>query len=95
MAVARVYECKGWTADQYDSLIKTVDSRHGYDGRIWPGNLFHWAAVTDDGILAVDVSESVEVADRLAQELLGPTVAELGLPRPTVTQHTVYGLLSR
>lgn len=95
MTVARLYECKGWSADQYDLLIKTVDSTNGYDGQIWPGNLFHWASVTDDGILAVDVSESVEVADRLAQEVLGPTVAELGLPMPTVTQYEVHNFLSR
>ena len=94
MAIARLFECPGWTAEQYDLLIKTVDQRSSLGGRAWPGNLFHWAAVTGEGILAVDVSGSREAADRLAQELLAPAVAELGLSMPTVTEHEVHNYLA-
>lgn len=95
MAIARLFQCSGWTRDQYDELMKTIDDRGGLEGRAWPGNLFHWAAITDDGILAVDVSESAEAADQLVSELLGPVIAELGLSMPEITQHEVHNYLSR
>ncbi len=95
VAIARLFECSGWTPDQYDQLIKTVDDRGGFGGRAWPGNVFHWAAATDDGILAVDVSESAEAADRLVGDYLAPVIAELGLSTPKVTQHEVHNYLSR
>jgi hypothetical protein len=95
MAIARLFECPGWTPDQYDQLIKTVDDRGSFGGRAWPGNLFHWATVTNDGILAVDVSESADAADRLVEEVLGPAIAELGLSLPKITEHQVHNYLSR
>jgi hypothetical protein len=95
MAIARLFTCRGWTADQYDLLIKTIDTRRGFGGRAWTGNLFHWAALTEDGLLAVDVSESREAADNLAQEVLGPVVAELSLPMPVITEYEVHNYLTR
>ncbi len=94
MALARLFECPGWTAEQYGLLIKTVDRRASLGGRAWRGNLFHWATLTTEGILAVDVSESREAADRLAQDLLAPAVAELGLSMPTITEHEVRNHLA-
>jgi hypothetical protein len=51
MAIARIFEAKGWTPEQYDRLIKAMD----FEGRAGPGVLYHWAARTADGMIAVDV----------------------------------------
>ena len=75
MPVARVFEGRGWSSEQYDRLIDRMD----LGGRSAPGVLFHWSAVTDDGILAVDVYEDRESADRLVQEKVGPIAQSLGL----------------
>src|SRR4051812_28918739 len=77
-AIARVFEGKGWTTEQYDELIRRLSEGLGLEaGRSAPGVLFHWAAATDDGIRAVDVYESREAADRLVGETIGPLVGEL------------------
>jgi hypothetical protein len=55
--------------------------------------LFHWAATTDGGMRAVDVYESREAADRLAQDRIGPLTAELGLPMPEIAEYEVHNLL--
>jgi hypothetical protein len=56
--------------------------------------LFHWAAVTGDGVHAVDVYESREAADRLVQQQVGPIAAELGLAAPDIDEYEVRGYLS-
>ena len=61
MPIARVFDGKGWTPQQYDALIEKMQ----LGGRSAPGVLFHWAAQTSDGMRAVDVYESREAADRL------------------------------
>lgn len=89
MAIARVFDAKGWTPQQYDTLIERMD----LGGRSGPGVLFHWAAPTPEGMRAVDVYESVEAADRLAQEKIGPLVQQLGLSMPAITQFEVHSIL--
>jgi hypothetical protein len=89
MAVARTFDCHGWSAGQYDELIRRMD----LSGASAPGVLFHWAAVTDDGMRAVDVYESREAADRLAGGLIAPLCSELGLPMPEVTEQAVHAYL--
>jgi hypothetical protein len=64
------------------------------DGHSAPGVLFHGAAVTGDGVHAVDVYEPREAADRLVQQKVGPAVAELGLPSPDIREYEVRGYLS-
>ena len=90
MAIARVFDGKGWTAEQYDELI----GRMNLGGRAGPGVLFHWAAQTGDGMRAVDVYESREAADELAQSRIGPLVAELGLPMPEISEYDVHAYLT-
>ena len=59
MAIARVFDGKGWSSEQYDALIDKLVARMGLaPGRSVPGVLFHWAAATKDGMRAVDVYES-------------------------------------
>jgi hypothetical protein len=89
MAIARVFEAKGWTTKQYDAVIDRME----LDGRAAPGVLFHWAAATDDGMRAVDVYDSRGDADALAEERLGPIVAALGLPMPDIAEYEVYSTL--
>jgi hypothetical protein len=89
MAIAREFECRGWTPQQYDTLIERMDLG-GYSA---PGVLFHWAAQTPHGMRAVDVYESREAADRLAQQLIAPLAQELGLPMPEITEFEVYAIL--
>jgi hypothetical protein len=95
MAIARVFEGKGWTAQQYDELIAKLVADLGLaPGRSAPGVLFHWAATTDEGVRAVDVYESRDAADRLVQDSIGPIAANLGLPAPDITEYEVHNLLA-
>jgi hypothetical protein len=95
MAVARVFEGKGWTAQQYDELIAKLVAELGLaPGQSAPGVLFHWSATTDNGMRAVDVYESREAADRLVQDTIGPIAAGLGLPLPDITEYEVHNLLA-
>ena len=89
MAIARVFEGRGWTLEQYDELMTRMD----LGGHSAPGVLFHWAAATDAGVRAVDVYESREAADRLVQEKVGPISAALGLPAPEVSEYPVHSYL--
>lgn len=96
MAIARVFDGKGWTAQQFDELNARLISKLGLEaGQSAPGVLFHWSTVTDDGIRVVDVYESREAADRLAQEAIGPIAGELGLSMPEITEHDVHAYLRR
>ena len=82
MKVVRVFDCKGWSAEQYDELIRRMD----LGGHSAPGVLFHVAGPTSEGFRAIDVYESVEAADRVAADSLMPIAMELGLTPPDVTQ---------
>lgn len=95
MAIARTFNGKGWTPQQYDELIAKLVADLGLEpGRSAPGVLFHWAAVTDDGMHAVDVYESREAADRLVQDRIGPIAASLGLSLPEITEFEVHNVLT-
>jgi hypothetical protein len=94
VAIARVFDGKGWTTQQYDELIGRLVSQLGLQaGKPAPGVLFHWAAATDDGMRAVDVYESREAADQLVGESIGPIAGELGLPMPDISEYEVHNLL--
>lgn len=90
MAIAREFNGAGWTPEQYDALIERMD----LGGHSAPGVLYHWAAATADGMHAVDVYESREAADSLAQEKIGPIAADLGLPAPEVREYEVHAVLT-
>lgn len=94
MAIARVFDGKGWTTAQYDELMKRlVNKLELAPGRAAQGVLFHWAATTDGGMRAVDVYESREAADQLVSEAIGPIAGEIGLPLPEITEYEVHNLL--
>jgi len=94
MAIARVFDGKGWTTGQYDELMVRLVDRLGLEkGEPAPGVLCHWAAATDDGMRAVDVYDSREAADRLVGETIGPIAGELGLPMPDISEYEVHNLL--
>ena len=93
MAIARVFDGKGWTTAQYDELLSRLIDGFGRGRRAAPGVLFHWAAATDDGVRAIDVYESREAADSLAQEHIGPVAAELGMSMPEITEYEVHDYL--
>ena len=90
MAIARMFEGRGWTAAQYDELIE----RMNLGGHSAPGVLFHWAAETDGGMRAVDVYESRESADALATESIAPLAQELGLTMPEISEYEVHNYLT-
>jgi hypothetical protein len=94
MAIARMFEGKGWTTAQYDELIVKLVADLGLaPGQSAPGVLFHWAAATDNGMRAVDVYDSREAADRLVEDHIGPIAGALGLPLPDITELEVHNLL--
>jgi len=94
MAIARIFEGKGWTTAQYDELLSRLIDGFRRGRRAAPGVLFHWSAATDDGMRAVDVYESRAAADDLVQQHIGPIAAELGLPMPDVSEFEVHDYLS-
>ena len=93
MAVARIFDGKGWTAEQYDDLLKRLLDGLGRGRRTAPGVFFHWSAATEDGMRAVDVYETREAADILAGQI-GPIAAELGLAMPDITEFEVHDYLT-
>ena len=96
MAIARVFDGRGWTPQQYDALMGRLVDRLGLPpGRPAAGVLFHWAAPTGDGLRAVDVYESREAADRLASDAIGPISAELGMSMPEISEYEVHAYLAR
>jgi hypothetical protein len=95
VAIARTFEGKGWTPEQYDELIARLVAQLGLpDGRSAPGVLFHWAAQTDAGMRAVDVYESREAADALVAHQIAPLAQELGLSLPEISELEVRNFLS-
>lgn len=93
MAIARVFDGKGWSAQQYDDLLARLLDGFGQGRKTAPGVLFHWSAVTEDGMRAVDVYESREAADNLAPQI-GAIAADLGLAMPDVSECEVHDFLT-
>ena len=95
MAIARIFDGKGWTTEQYDALLeRLIDALGLPPGRSADGVLFHWSAATADGVRVVDVYESREAADRLASEQIGPLAGALGLNPPDITEYEVHRILT-
>ena len=96
MALARVFDGKGWTPEQLDALNSKLMTRLDLEpGQSAPGVLFHWSTRTDEGIRVIDVYDSREAADELAQQHIGPLAGELGLSYPEITEYEVHGYLRR
>ena len=91
MAVAIEMWFRGATREQYDKVIELMGLT---GGNIPPGAIFHWTAVTDDGLRIVDVWESREVFDRFAEEQIGPYSQQAGITeQPEMVYRDVYNHL--
>ncbi len=89
MPVAVDFNFPGATAEQYDAAIKAIG--HGAPGTPHVGGaLFHWAAVTSDGVRVVDVWESREQFERFSQEKIVPAATQAGLPAPEIQFFDVH-----
>ena len=83
MAIAVDLNFPGATADQYDATVKLIG--HGAQGTPHVGGaLFHWAAVTSDGVRVVDVWDSREQFERFSQEKIVPAVEQTGMGTPEI-----------
>lgn len=70
-------ESEGFSPDDYDDVTSKLDS-HAGDGSSHPA-VTHVAAITEDGMVFMDIWESPEAAQRFFEEEVGPAGAEAGL----------------
>ena len=70
--------------------MQGFEDQFGY--RLAPGNLLHAAGSTADGFRALDVFESREVADRVAQQV-AQLAGAAGLGMPTISEFETHNLL--
>lgn len=92
MAIAVDLNFPGATADQYDAAVKAIG--HGAPGTPHVGGaLFHWAAVTSDGVRVVDVWDSREQFERFSQEKIVPAVEQAGMPAPEIQFFDIHNYL--
>lgn len=87
MAIVRVYDCPGWSIDQYDQVIEKIGAG---GGGLPSGILFHAAGATAGGVRVVEGYESVEIANQFIESKVAPTATELGLPLPQMSGFTVH-----
>jgi hypothetical protein len=92
MAVLMTLEVPGGTTDKYDRANEILGVA---EEQTPPGLVVHVCAVTDDGILIVDVWDSVTSLDDFAQNRLRAALAEVEMPeatpRVTPVHHLVFG----
>jgi hypothetical protein len=80
-AVLVIVEIDGMSTDDYDALTGDIDA-HAGDGSGHP-SVSHIAAVTDDGLVAVDIWGSEEEFAKFGQEELAPRVGDkMGQMKP-------------
>lgn len=75
-----VIEVTGFTTDSYDRMASSLEA-HAGDQSNHPA-VQHVAAVTDDGMLVVDVWESPEAFAAFAESQVGPAAAAAGMTAP-------------
>jgi hypothetical protein len=80
----------GATLAQYDQVMELMNL-----GDTPPeGAIFHWVAGTGDGIVVLDVWETMEQFDRFARENIGPFTQQVGIPSPPeITTYAVHNTL--
>jgi hypothetical protein len=74
MTLALLFEVPGYTQEQHDQVIETLQRR----GITAEGRIFHLAGPMEGSWRILDVWESQEAANKFFQEALGPTFQELG-----------------
>ena len=75
-----VIDMAGLTTDTYDRMAASMDA-HGSELRDHPA-VQHVAAVTDDGLLVVDVWESPDAFGAFAESQIGPAAEAAGVTAP-------------
>jgi hypothetical protein len=79
MAVLMMLDFDGMSVEQYEQVNESMDIRGDEDAP--DGLISHTAALTDNGIMIVDVWESEESLERFFEERLGAALAEAGVPQ--------------
>jgi hypothetical protein len=74
--VIMMAEIPGAGTDVYDQMVGDIPA-HAEDNH---PSVSHVVAVTDDGLMVVDIWESPEAFGRFADEQIGPAAANAGLP---------------
>jgi hypothetical protein len=74
--VILLFETPGFNPQHYDEVTAKMDA-HEADGTGHPA-VSHTAAVTDDGMVFVDIWESGEAAGKFVEEQVGPAAASAG-----------------
>jgi hypothetical protein len=91
MAVLMTLEVPGGTTAQYDRTNEIMGIARAHDAP--PGLIVHTCAVTDDGIVVVDVWDSVSSLEEFAQNRLGAAFAEAGVREATPHISPVHDLI--
>jgi hypothetical protein len=76
--VILIIDSDGFTPDDYDGVTGKMEAHRG-DGSNHPA-VSHVAALTDNGMVFVDVWDSPESFGRFAEEQLGPAAAGVSIP---------------
>ena len=93
MAVAVVMTFDGAEMSQYDEVQESMGFEPWGTGP--PGLLFHWITKTDDGMRVTDVWKTQEEFEQFAEEKIGPSTAQAGIPGPPAMEfHEVYNYMT-
>ena len=94
MPIAFVMNFKGATSAQYDALNVEMSFEPGGPGA--SGELFHWVAETDDGLLVTNVFDSEASSAKFLEERLVPAALKIGFAaEPDVTVHPIHCYLTQ
>src|SRR5262245_45265090 len=91
MPVLMTLDVPGGTTAQYDRTNAVIGIAE--DGDLPPGLVVRTCAVTDDGIVVVDVWDSASSLEEFARDRLGAALTEAGLATATPRISPVHNLL--
>jgi len=91
MALLMTLEVPGGTTANYDRTNEILGIAGEHDTP--PGLITHVCGITDDGILLVDVWDSVSALEDFAHNRLGAALQEAGMPDATPRTSPVHNLL--
>lgn len=91
MAVLMTIEVPGGTTAKYDRANEILGIAGEHDAP--PGLVAHVCGVTDDGIVVVDVWESIAALDDFLRNRLGPALAQAEMPDAVPNTSPVHNLL--
>ena len=92
MAISVQLDFAGGSFAQYDEVIRKMGFRPNGPGA--PALLFHWSAMTSDGLRVVDTWTTREAFDSYAQEKIDPLTQAAGLPQPNAEFFEVHNYLT-